>query len=99
MSDPYSDLYYETGYERRTSSFCKICNNTGSVTAMHRQSKSIYEFMCSCPKGYETHKNPPKSPVKIAPEWEKAVWNPSLSKNFMIYDINLLPTIEEKKGG
>lgn len=98
MYDPYQDLEKDNIVTyRRSIPSCKICNNTGSVTAIHRYSKSIYEFMCSCPKGYETHKNPEGSTVIIAPEWVKAKWSPSLSRNFTIYDVNLLPDLSNMK--
>jgi hypothetical protein len=93
MHDPYADLYYERENPyRRYPDTCKLCNN-GEITAIHKRTGSVYEFMCPCPKGYQRYKNPPGSPVKIAPEWEKATWRPELSKVYEIYDILKLRVI------
>jgi hypothetical protein len=90
----YEDLEKDhTITYRRAVSFCKLCNNTGGVTTMHNRTKSIYEFMCSCPIGLERYRNHEKAGSSIPVLWEQARWKPSLNKNFSIYDVELLPDI------
>ncbi len=92
MFDPYADLYTnKDDYYRRTGN-CSICDNTGEVTAIHRTTGNIYEFKCSCYRGFERFKNGKDSPVKISTEWEKATWVEGRVKSFVKYDPSLLPS-------
>jgi hypothetical protein len=102
MFDPYADLYTnKEDYYRRTGN-CSVCDNTGEVTAMHRVTGSIYEFKCSCYRGFERFKNPinpktgrPTDGVTIAPEWGKAIWVEGRMKSFVKYDPSLLPSLNQ----